>query len=134
MHCSSMVVAQFHLQYFLSSQTTHNDILLPLCETHNALHLPVFFFAFFSLFCQPYLKYQRIWSKKIFYHQIANAVQLFVPIKSNFFRVSFFFFRKSRNEGEFCRSYLINIATCLLANHENRHDIVVKNLSTQSRC
>ena len=118
----------------LVKQHMHNNILLLLYGTHNALHLPVFLLSLFSFFCQPYLKYWQIWSKKIFYHQIANAVQLFVPIKSNFFRVSFFFFRKSRNEGEFCRSYLINIATCLLANHENRHDIVVKHLSTQSRC
>ena len=60
---SSVAVAQFHL-YFLSSQITHNSILLLLLETHNALHMPVFFFSFS---CQPYLKYGRIRSKKIFY-------------------------------------------------------------------
>ena len=68
----------------------HNNILLLLCEMHNILHLPVFFFSFFSFFCQPYLKYQRIWGKKIFYHGIANAVQLFVPIKKNFGGFLFF--------------------------------------------
>ena len=118
--------------YSISCLVKRHKILLLLRETHNALHLPVFFFSFFSFFWQPYLKYRRIRSKKIFYHRIANAVQLFVPIKRNFFG-SLFFFRTSRNEGEFCRSYLLNIATCLFANHENRHCIVVKNLSTLSK-
>ena len=30
-------------------------------------------------------KYERIQSKKVFYHQTANAIQLFVPMKRNFF-------------------------------------------------
>ena len=39
--------------------------LLRLCETHNALQLPVFFF--FLFFCQRYPEYRGIRSKKIFY-------------------------------------------------------------------
>ena len=112
----------------LVKQHMHNNLLLLLCETHNALHLSVFLLSFFSFFCQPYLKYWQIWSKKIFYHQIANAVQLFVPIKKEFFQV--FFFRTSCSKGEFCRSYLLNIVTCLFA---NRHYIVVRNLSRLSK-
>ena len=112
----------------LVKQHMHNNILLLLYGTHNALHLPVFLLSLFSFFCQPYLKYWQIWSKKIFYHQIANAVQLFVPIKKEFFQV--FFFRTSCSKGEFCRSYLLNIVTCLFA---NRHYIVVRNLSRLSK-
>ena len=112
----------------LVKQHMHNNILLLLYGTHNALHLPVFLLSLFSFFCQPYLKYWQIWSKKIFYHQIANAVQLFVPIKKEFFQV--FFFNTSCSKGEFCRSYLLNIVTCLFA---NRHYIVVRNLSRLSK-
>ena len=39
---SSVAVAQVHL-YFQASQITHDNILLLLHETHNALHLCVFF-------------------------------------------------------------------------------------------
>ena len=60
-----------------------NKILL-LREMHIALQQPGFFF--FSFFCQPYPKYDGIWSKKHVYidHQTANTIQLFVPIKRNF--------------------------------------------------
>ena len=58
---SSVVVAQVHL-YFLASQITHNNILLLLHETHNALHMCVSFS--FLFFCQPYLKYWQIPGKK----------------------------------------------------------------------
>ena len=117
--------------YSISCLVKRHKILLLLRETHNALHLPVFFF-FFLVFLAALSEISTNSKKKIFYHRIANAVQLFVPIKRNFFG-SLFFFRTSRNEGEFCRSYLLNIATCLFANHENRHCIVVKNLSTLSK-
>ena len=58
---SSVAVAQVHL-YFQARQITHDNILLLLHETHNALHLCVFFS--FLFFCQPYLKYWQIPSKK----------------------------------------------------------------------
>ena len=71
--------------YFLSSQITHNSILLLLHKTQNALHLHVFF-SFFLLFCQPYLKYWWIRAKKCFAdHWTPNAIQLFVPLKRKFF-------------------------------------------------
>ena len=68
---------------------------------------------------------------KIFYHRRANAVQLFVPIKRIFF--GSIFFQNNCSKGEFCRSYLINIATCSFAYHEKWHYIVIKNLSTMSK-
>ena len=58
---SSLVVALLHVS-FLSSQITHNNILLLLREEHNALHLCVFFS--FLFFCKPYPKYWQIPSKK----------------------------------------------------------------------
>ena len=39
---------------------------LRLCETQNALQLPMFFFFFLS-FCQPYPEYRKIRRKKLFY-------------------------------------------------------------------
>ena len=69
-----------------------------LRETPNALHLPVLFF-FFSFFCQPYPKYRRIRSKKIFYrHWTANAIRLFVPVKSIFFGSLLFQNKSQRRE------------------------------------
>ena len=58
---------------------------IALCETHNALQLPVFFF-FFSFFCQLYPEYRGIWSKNYFTdHLTADTIQLFVPVKRKFF-------------------------------------------------
>ena len=82
---SSLVVALLHVS-FLSSQITHNNILLLLHEEHNALHLCVFF-SFFLFFCQSYPKYWKMPSKKKYFinYQIANAIQLFVCIKRKIF-------------------------------------------------
>ena len=52
-------------------------------------------------------------------------------LKGNF--SGLFFFRTSRDEGEFPRGYLINTAACLFACHYNRHQVVDKNLSTLSK-
>ena len=49
------------------------------------------FFSFFSFFCKPYPKYQRIWSKKHFIdHETATAIQLFLPTKRKFLRTLLF--------------------------------------------
>ena len=48
-------------------------------------------------------------------HQIAKTIPLFV-LGKKFFLV-YFFFWKSRSEGEFPRDQLINVATCLFAFH-----------------
>ena len=91
-HCHSM-----HLKRYDS--LIHYVILLHLRERHNALQLPVFLFSFFSFFCQPYLEYRRIRSKKIFYRPSNSwSIQLFVPIKRKF--VGFILFQnKSQRRG-----------------------------------
>ena len=57
--------------------------LLQFCEMRNALQLPVFFFLFslLSFFCQLYLEYWGIQSKKIFYRPSKswyNSVIMFI--------------------------------------------------------
>ena len=59
-------------------------------------------------------------------HQTANTTQLFVPMKRKFQ----FFFRTSHREGEFPGGYLINIATCLFAYHQSRHQVVDRHLNS----
>ena len=74
-------------QTIMASQILLTSIyFLCLCETHNALQLPMFFFfPFFSFFCQPYPEYRGIRSKKLLTdHWTANTIPLFVPIKRKF--------------------------------------------------
>ena len=86
---SSVALAQFDL-YFLSSQITHSNILLLLYETHNALHLHVFF-SFFSFFFLFYPKHRQIQSKKIFYRPSnSECNSIIYSYKGEIFRVSFF--------------------------------------------
>ena len=77
---------QFHLQYFLSSQITHNNILLHSSETHNALQLPVFLLFFFSCFFSSLIQNIREFRAKKYFldHEIANTNQLFVPVNQKF--------------------------------------------------
>ena len=91
--------------YTLFDEVSNYLNLLHLRETHNALQLPVFFFSFFSFFCQPYPEYRGIRSNKLLYRHFSGLF---------FFRV---YFRTSRIEGEFPKAYLINIATCLFPHH-----------------
>ena len=78
---SIVVVAQVHL-YFLASQITHNNILLLLHETHNALHV-----CFLLLVFLPALSeiLANSWQKKYFIdHPTANAIHLFIPVNRKF--------------------------------------------------
>ena len=77
--------------------TTVLTLLLRLLAKHYTLHLPFYLFPFLV---ETLPKYQGIRSKKYFsQHPTANTIQLFVAIKRDF--SGFFFFRKSRSEGEF---------------------------------
>ena len=58
--------------FLIESNNTKQYIIAFARNAHNALHLCVFFFSFFLFFCQPYPKYQPIWSKKIFY-RLSNS-------------------------------------------------------------
>ena len=54
------------LQYYSLTFVASSKLqfLLRERETRDALQLLVFFFSFFSFFCQPYPEYREIWSKK----------------------------------------------------------------------
>ena len=88
---------------------------------------------FFLWLCQPYPEYRGIHELKIILQTIEQLKQLsyLFLLKGNF--SGLFFFRTSRDEGEFPRGYLINTAACLFACHYNRHQVVDKNLSTLSK-
>ena len=95
---SSVAIAQFHL-YFLSTQITHNNILLLLCEMHNTLHLSVLLLLiliFLSALSEILANSEQ---KKYFIdNRTVNAIQLLVPIKKNFLG-SLLFQNKSQQRG-----------------------------------
>ena len=62
-------------------------------------------------------------SKKYFAdHGVANTIQLFVATKGNISGVLFYW--KSRDEVEFPRDFLMNLATCLFACQWNHGTII----------
>ena len=83
-----MIAQKLHMQ----TTVMNCKRFLRLRETHGALRLPVFFFSFFSFFffswfCQPYLEYREIWSKKLFYRHdcysdTQKSEQHFIPIEA----------------------------------------------------
>ena len=103
--------------YCISCLVKQHTIYYCFCVKRITLCICLCSSSFSSHFLPALFEISANSEQKIFYHRIANAVQLFVPIK----RISFgslFFFQNNCSEGEFCRSYLINIATCSFAYHE----------------
>ena len=79
----------------------HYVILLHLREMHNALQLPVLFFSFYSIFCQPYREYRRIRSKKIFYRPSNSWYNSVLCSYKKEICWVYSFLRTSCSEGEF---------------------------------
>ena len=117
-------IAQFHL-YFLPSEITHNNMLLLLREMHDTSFACVLFLLL--LVFLPVLF--KIWSKKYFIdQQIANSIQLFIPIKRKFF--GSLLFKTRRSEEEFPKGYLQKLlwtSFCILQFNQNRVGMVSTN-------